>query len=340
MSQPFTILIRLIWPLVRSWRKYRYPEKINRYEQDLLLNYQLPARALLIPRIVFMLDENFSQGGFVDRVKGVVSAYYLADITGLPFCIYLKDSTDPIFKILNEKHVTILNQSTDLVFSQGQSVPIVWYNYLPETSSEVLNRLKGNCEYHLYCNMDALPLLIQDKKSRPLSWSDVFHKVFNFQQISKSVFTDTLLIGKTIGIHLRFIGLLGDFRDLRHIQLSEEIKNSMEEWCRHTIFKIAKENFDSIIYIVSDSRLFLDRLKSNLISTEFESRIYIENGEIGHTAVVKSEEVFIKTITDFIGLSRCAKVYQLRYGKMHKSDFSKYAALVNLTPFELIEPNV
>jgi hypothetical protein len=148
------------------------------------------------------------------------------------------------------------------------------------------------------------------------------------------------LIGKTIGIHLRFIGLLGDFKDLRDIQLSEEIKNSMEEWCRYTIFQIAKENVDSIIYIVSDSRLFLDKLKSNLISTEFKSRICINDGEIGHTAVVKSEEVFIKTITDFIGLSRCTKVYQLRYGKMHKSDFSRYAAMVNLIPFEIIEPDV
>jgi len=340
MLQPFKGFIRLIWPLIRKWRKFRYPEKISMYEKNLLLNYQLPEKKNLIPRIIFMLDENFSQGGFVDRVKGIVTAYYISNITGLPFCIYLKDSTDPIFKILNEKHLTILNQSTDLVFSQGQSVPIVWYNYLPKTSSDILNRLNGNYEYHLYCNMDALLLLIQDKKSYPLVWSNIFHTVFDFQLINKSVFADTLLIGKTIGIHLRFIGLLGDFKDLRDIQLSEEIKNSMEEWCRYTIFQIAKENVDSIIYIVSDSRLFLDKLKSNLISTEFKSRICINDGEIGHTAVVKSEEVFIKTITDFIGLSRCTKVYQLRYGKMHKSDFSRYAAMVNLIPFEIIEPDV
>ena len=307
------------------------------YEQNLLLHYQFPAREFLIPRIVFMLDENFSQGGFVDRVKGVVSAYYLADVTGLPFCIYLKDPSDPILQILNENQVTILTQSTDLIFSQSQSVPIVWYNYLPKTSSEVLNRLKGNYEYHLYCNMDALPLLLLDKKNHPERWADIFHKVFHFKLIRKSDFDFSPLKGKMIGIHLRFIGLLGDFRDLREVQLSEKNKNTMVEWCQQTIFQIAKANPDSIICIFSDSRLFLNRLKSDLISTELESRIYIEKGEIGHTAIVKSEEVFLKTISDYIGLSRSGKVYQLRYGRMHKSDFSRYAAITGRVPFEILE---
>lgn len=307
------------------------------YEQNLLLHYQLPARKILIPRIVFMLDENFSQGGFVDRVKGVVSTYYLSEVTGLPFYIYLKDPSDPILQILNEKNVTILTQSTDLIFSQSQSVPIVWYNYLPKTSSDVFNRLNGDYEYHLYCNMDALPLLLQDKKDHPVRWADIFHKVFDFEIIRKSDFDFSPLKGKSIGIHLRFIGLLGDFRDLRDVQLSEKSKSTMVEWCQQTIFEIAKANPDSTIFIFSDSILFLNRLKSDLSSTDFKSRIYIEKGEIGHTAIVKSEEVFLKTISDYIGLSQSGKVYQLRYGRMHKSDFSRYAAITGRVPFEILE---
>lgn len=340
MSHPLNVVIRLLWPLVRIWRKYRYPNKLRMYEKKLLLNYQFPEKENLAPRLIFMLDEHFSQGGFVDRVKGIVSAFYFSNISGLNFCIYFKDPTDPFFKVINEKNVSVVTQSIDLVFAQGQSFPIVWYNYLPKTSLEIVNRLKEKCEYHLYCNMDALPLLLQNKESYPLIWSNIFHTVFDFQHISNKVFDEPYFFGQAIGIHLRFIGLLGDFKDLRDIQLTEEKKNAMEVWCRETIFQIAKENPGVRINIVSDSRLFLDSFKSNLISTEFESRICIENGEIGHTAIDKSEEIFIKTVNDYIGLSNCKKVYQLRYGKMHKSDFSRYAAMVNLAPYEIIEPDV
>jgi hypothetical protein len=44
-------------------------------------------------------------------------------------------------------------------------------------------------------------------------------------------------------------------------------------------------------------------------------------------------------IEDFIGLSSCNKVIQIRYGKMHRSEFSKYAAIAGLKQFELIEHN-
>jgi hypothetical protein len=66
-------------------------------------------------------------------------------------------------------------------------------------------------------------------------------------------------------------------------------------------------------------------------------KLVLDPVSIGHTALENAAGVFEKAVIDFNSLSSCKKVYQLRYGKMHNSDFSRYASMVNSNEFELVE---
>jgi hypothetical protein len=141
---------------------------------------------------------------------------------------------------------------------------------------------------------------------------------------------------ESIGIHLRFIGLLGDFKDLRQYVLPEEQKIRMLEWCREKIYKIANEH-DVPIIVVSDSAVFLKSLMVDSKTHWLFPKLFLDPVSIGHTALENAADVFEKAVIDFNSLGSCKKVYQLRYGKMHNSDFSRYASMVNSNDFELIE---
>ncbi len=69
-------------------------------------------------------------------------------------------------------------------------------------------------------------------------------------------------------------------------------------------------------------------------------RFYIESSHLGHIYIDKKTEIFEKAVADFLSLSLCIKIFQIRYSKMHNSDFSRYASYVKNTDFELIECTV
>ena len=167
-------------------------------------------------------------------------------------------------------------------------------------------------------------------------WSIIFNNVFSFSN-NYFILPESSRNYKKIGIHLRFTGMLGDFSDISFHNISLIEKNLMIEWCFKNVISLTNKYEDAFISIVSDSKIFLNILENSFELNRIRNQVFIEIAYIGHTATDASGEVFIKTVCDFITLSECEKVYQLRYGKMHKSDFSRYASMVNLQEFELFE---
>ena len=68
-----------------------------------------------------------------------------------------------------------------------------------------------------------------------------------------------------------------------------------------------------------------------------KDKFIINSNNIGHIYINKDLDTFKKTVSDFISLSLCYKVFQIRYRGMHNSDFSRYASYVNLSDFILID---
>ena len=305
------------------------------YERNLLKHYDNPVDVVELKGIISMQDQFFTSGGLVDRIKGIISGYWLATQMNLDFHVYVKDLNDPILSILHQKNVNVIQDKTKLSFSKNTSGPVVWYNAKPGNWEVAKRKIVKKKQVHLYCNMDLLFLMNYLGNERRRSWSEAFNTVFD---ISKHVCLTSSLESQStfIGVHLRFIGLLGDFRDLRLQSLTEFEKNKMIAWCKNEIEKIS-DRHDNPVIVVADSPEFLSELKSDVEKKNVPYKYIIDSTAIGHTALDESKIVFNRAVSDFHSLSKCKKVYQLRYGKMHNSDFSRYAAMVNQNDFELVD---
>ena len=324
-----------IWPFVKRFKKLRSGFLPAWYERQLLKKYNSSNVDCPFTGIIFMHDNFFSSGGLVDRIKGVVSGYFLAKELGVDFHIYFSDVQAPMISIMNKGNVHLIYDKNQLSFSKKNSKPVVLYNYKPKSLSVLKLKMNRKKQIHLYSNIDLLYLLYKDEKSRSKVWSDMFHYLFD-----TTIYGCLPALGSfnsiPVGIHLRFIGLLGDFSDLRKYVLPEADKIRMLEWCCEMIHTIAAQH-DAPIIVVSDSTVFLKSLIRDSSASGVIPKLIIDHASIGHTALEHAVDIFEKAVIDFSSLSTCRKVYQLRYGKMHNSDFSRYASMVNSNDFELIE---
>jgi hypothetical protein len=323
-------LKKLIWPLVRLWRKTTYPIKLRKIEKYIYRNYNHEGKLKAGLGIVFMQDNYFTSGGLVDRTKGLVSSYFLSQYYQLPFSVYFSDVNDPFIAYLKSDIINIITEQSEINYDKSVAKPVIWYNYLPDKVALIKRSLFSKREIHLYSNENVLHLYTENEGVMKAAWSGIFKRIFEIPILD---------IQNTIGIHLRFIGLLGDFMDLRNHEVNPEQQLAMIEWCENKILEIGIAHPEVKLKIVSDSSNFLEALNRNTKFEDLKHRFCIDISCIGHTAINKDRFIFKKSVEDFIGLSSCNKVIQIRYGKMHRSEFSKYAAISGLKQFELIEHN-
>lgn len=321
---------KLFWPIVRYFRKLMYPIRLRQYEQNLYNKYKQKGTLPSKQKLVLMLDDNFSHGGLVDRMKGLVSAYFLANQFDFDFSIYFKDINEPLISLINQENIEVFTGNNSLNFDRKISMPIIWYNYFPKKVVDIKRKLTSKKEIHLYCNMNLLQSFHFSEIEMQSVWANISDHVFLFKKKD---------IENAIGIHLRFIGLLEDFTDLRNYKLDEKQKLKMIDWCGNKILEIGISYPDKQLKICSDSSTFLSILEQDEKFDEIKNRFEIDTKFIAHTAINSNDEVFSKTVDDFIELRSCEKVFQLRYGKMHRSDFSRFAAISGLKEYELIEYN-
>jgi hypothetical protein len=330
-------LIKIFWPIIFMFRRKIYPFKIRNIQKKIHKKYNSSNCKEFKSGLILMFDNHFSQSGFVDRLKAIVTAYYISKKANIRFYIYFSNQNDPLINIINKSAVELLLNSSQLCFCKKKCFPIIWYNYLPKKNKNFILKFNDKKQFHFYSNMDIIPFTYLKTADANKCWSDIFNKIITLSNFNHKSKEKLLKFNNTIGLHLRFVGILGDFKDLREYNISLIEINLMIEWCIKNVLILVKKYENSSIIIVSDSQEFLKILDNCEVLNLDKNRIYFESAFISHTAIDKSDNVFKKTVSDFIRLSECKKVYQLRFGKMHKSDFSKYASLINLNEFELIE---
>jgi len=279
--------------------------------------------------ITIIIDDNFSQSGFLDKLKGIISGAWLAEKLNIKFNVFISDSKSSLSSIFrNDKKHLILNNNQYL-FNQNVSRPIVIYNFTPRNLKSVRKRFNCNYNYNynLYCNENLLNLFYDDELEMKFKWSNLYYSLFDFECLNLNKTNKLFINKKHIGIHFRFMNLLGDFKDVRINELSDIKKHEIIDLSISKLNSLITKNNDiNSFFIKSDSITFLSLVNSLYFN---DNRIVIDFENIGHTGLYNDENIFKKAYKDFYDLSTCSIIYQISLQNMRISEFSKYASYIN-----------
>ena len=303
--------------------KYTYDEVI--YEELIKEYNKKKSHGKPANRIIFMCDGKLFHGGLTDRLRGILSTFYIAKKLKKKFYINWH-SPFPLEKyLIPNSYDWRINQ--DLIqYDKRIAVPLVFSEFPPQEYKvrNIFSYLlfikwlsKRGKDKHIYTNF-YLP-----KKKFPLLYNELFKPTpYLLSQINYHL--------KNLGRYywsfsFRFQNLLGDFKDiidrppLNNIEAEKLINRNINEL--KSIIRNLPKGYKC--FVTSDSQIFLNRIK------EIDNRIYIIPGNIFHIDLKKgTEKDWSKLFIDQNLIMRAEKVYLLKTGEMYKSGFAEFAALI------------
>ena len=291
-------------------------------------------------QVIICFDAYGLHGGLVDRLKGIISVYYLSKIYGYDFKInfthpyhlqdylipaaydWYTDIKDLSWNVFNTKFIDARNTDTELALIQKTFK-------------------KGKRKIFIYTNIDFLPQIIKKAAESNVIWSNLFSELFSFSpnliERVDSYSTEYHISSSAVGIHTRFTTLLGDFEDVteRWLSSSEQVILMQKVWCQIKELYI-KENWNQLI-LFSDSIRFLEFAKfKNAENNAIDLIILPGNPSHSDRSSVITDGYF-KSFLDFMMMSRLSAMYSLVTDKMYPSAFPAYAAKLADSPFRLIQ---
>ncbi|MDR2840321.1 MAG: hypothetical protein LBV75_03505 [Paludibacter sp.] len=279
---------------------------------------------------VLITNQACSNGGIVDRFKTMVSMYQFAKNQNIPFRILhtfpynLSDFLLPnVYNWIPENNEISLNiKDVKLYFNS-------YWNFSPVEN--LLSFCHTHKQIHAYFQLDFTDRLNQIFETHD-SWGDLFQELFRpTGELANLINFHKQQIGKAyIALHFRFMGLLGDFKDVRSHSASntDEIKNKCIEQIQKTVAKFP----ENAIYVASDSPSFNSQAAKI-------TNVYALEGEISHIATGTNEkhETYLRNFLDFFMLAESQKVYSIGTSDMYMGgNFSRYAAKIHNIDFEKI----
>lgn len=266
-------------------------------------------------------------GGWVDRLKGIISSYELARMTGRSFRL----DVPPSFPVL---------EFLEPVTFDWRAGPLTWnpldtsFHVSRDRRSRQFVELQHARRPRLYVdtNLDYLAQLHPDASSDALArlWKERFDELFRM----RSDLADTvgaLARPGALALHARFTGLLGDFKDVVSNALPASERDDLRATCVRRVAEELNRAPGRRVIVFSDSSSFLNEV------TRISDEIVVLPGAPQHIDHVRDVRAALhKTVLDFFVMTRCAEIKQLRIGPMYNSAFSRYASFVGAIPFTTI----
>ena len=136
-----------------------------------------------------------------------------------------------------------------------------------------------------------------------------------------------------IGIHCRFLNLLGDkLEKKRELPIKEQM--ALISKITRSIKELISMHKGDKILICSDSNIFLTSIRHNI---ELKQNFIIIEGIPKHSEKNRVDDRELqKIIADFFLLAECRKIYSIRYDGMYPSAFPEYAAKLKNKDFEIV----
>lgn len=277
--------------------------------------------------LVFCCNGVVPHGGWIDRLKGILSCYELALQEQLDFRIVY---TSPVALTDFFEPGTYDWRPDDEGYHPFYA-RIVYH--MDDFQADIRKPLKNRRirRFYYFYNIDALPVLRPDLNPEQLHerWRSHFHTLFSMTPFMAGQLPVTP--PAYVSCHARFTSLLGDFADTTQRVLSEEAKTQLIEEVR-TLIERVQATSDKPVYVFSDSTSFLTYCQTL-------PNVRITPGTPAHTGVSHSgsaTEAFVKTLQDFHFLASSERIFLLLGRDMYNSAFSRYAARMGNVPFEIL----
>lgn len=262
--------------------------------------------------LFFIIDPRFKHPGLADRLKAIVSCYYIAKQNNYDFKIIF-DTPFCLEHYLQPAKVKWVGNIDSLEYSKRDTRI---YNYIPWHGVPKLKREK---QYHCinYVGHSIFPYV---KGEKPL-WSSLYGELFKPSELlQEAIDSCGWAENSYVAIHLRFVNALGKKEDINMKVLPEEKRKHLITKCKRAITDICSiQSVPAIVF--SDSSVFLESLLDTpafLLNTANISHISYSQGS--------DDKSILKTFLDFYMMSRAREVYRITAPEMYESDFCVYAA--------------
>lgn len=281
-------------------------------------------------KIIICFDGLLPHGGFVDRLKGIVSFYEVSKILGHEFYIQFDDPFH-LNLFLKPRKIDWNIDRKKVNWEPFKTKFLYLVNDFKSNPLDIIKHSKAKT-FIVYANIDYLKKICPEFTETILEdkWRVNFNELFQkTDYLSHKL--NLVEHEKYISIHTRFTSLMGDFVDTTNKVLLEGEKKELlgrlqlkvKEIIQHTRYKC---------YAMSDSINFLNFINEN-------EPVYLVEGEPFHMDKFDGKstlEKHLKTILDFFVIANSEAVYFLRINPMYHSSFSKYASIVGNKPFNLV----
>lgn len=281
-------------------------------------------------RIIICFDGLFPHGGFVDRLKGILSFYEISKLLDYEFYIQFDDPFE--LKLFLEPNKIDWYMAKEAVSWEPFSTNFLYLvNDFDARPLDILKNSNADT-FIVYANIDYFKTYYNKFTESQLedkwrtSFTELFRKSDDLVNKLKMVEQE-----KYISIHSRFTSLMGDFKDTTKKVLSETQKQELLQKLR-SIIKGIIDSSPYKCYAFSDSVNFLNFI------TEKEA-VHLVEGVPVHMddlAGKSSLDSHLKTILDFFAIANSEAVFFIKSDPMYHSSFSKYAAIVGNKPFKTV----
>ncbi|WGD34868.1 hypothetical protein [Olleya sp. YS] len=282
-------------------------------------------------QIVVCFDGLFTHGGLVDRLKGIVSFYQIAEQLGYDFKI-LFDNPFTLSTFLEPNEVDWELKRRNLTWHPTQSKCLYLVNNFTAIPLQTIKKSKANT-FYVYANIDYSKATFPELDTQDLEqkWRADFNALFKKSELLEEKLNE-MTSEPYIAFHSRFTTLMGDFEDTTHKVLSVTQQEQLSKQLLAIINRVKAESNKSA-YVFSDSINFVNYIKQNTAIKVVEGNpFHMDNFS-------KSSQLdgHLKTLIDFFMIANSEKVYFLNVKPMYNSSFSKYAAIIGNTEFQVLE---
>ncbi len=282
--------------------------------------------------IVCMFDGRTDHYGMTDRLRGIVSSYYICKELGYDFRIHFVNP----FQLENYLAPNLVDWriDPDLLCYNTQDATVMYCGSNGTHVEPFFQKrwfrkcFRASCkQVHVYTNAHLLP--------HGKQFGALFNELFRpTEKVENAVRQTTgMLTNVYYTISLRFQRLLGDFVERDGVDITPEEQEKLMERCVRKIEELHQQlDNGKRIVLMSDSMRFLS------YATERLYYVCYVPGKVLHIDFCDStpDEVNIKLFADIFIISRAERAYLLQTGKMYNSGFPRRAAQVGNVPFRHI----